>query len=69
MNNLISWVRNNLITLVEVIGFVLDGIEIIVNGLVRLFPSNSLVIKVHDILKNIDAPVRNLKSFLLKIGG
>ena len=64
-----TWIKNNLITIVEIIGFIYDGIEIIVNGFARLFPGNKVVKTVHDLLAKVDAPLKSLKSFLLgKVG-
>lgn len=69
MGLLISWLRNNLITVVEILNFVYDGVEIIINGLVRLFPANKTIVLVHDLLAKFQGPLKQAKAFLVKTAG
>lgn len=69
MGLLIKWLRNNLITIVEILNFVYDGVEIIINGLVRLFPSNTTIVLVHDFLAKLQSPLKQAKDFLVKAAG
>lgn len=64
-----GWVKNNLITVVEILALVYDALEVVVNGLARLIPGNATIKKVHDILSKFDAPLKKLKGFLLGSGG
>jgi len=65
MGVVISWLRNNLVTVVEIVAIAYDAIEIVVNGLARLIPGNKTIKVVHDILAKIDGPLKRVKDFLL----
>lgn len=64
-----SWIRNNLVTIVEVVALIYDAFEVVVNGLARLIPGNATVLAIHDLLAKIDEPIKKLKSFLLGTNG
>lgn len=69
MGTLINWVKNNLITVVEVIDVVLQAIQLIVNAIARLVPGNKTIQWVHEAIKFIEVPTNKLKDFLLKRAG
>lgn len=66
MQLVIDWLRNNAVTLVEIVSVLYDAAEVVVNGLMRLIPGNKHVILVHDILDKIQGPLQKVKDFLLK---
>lgn len=69
MGAIFTWVRNNLITVVEIVSVVYDALEVVVNGLARLIPGNTVVKKVHALLALVDAPLKKAKDFLLNTVG
>lgn len=69
MGTLISWFRNNLVTVIEVVDVILQAIQLIVNALARLVPGNKTIEWVHNAIKFIEAPTNKLKDFLLKRAG
>ena len=69
MDKVVGFLRNNLITVVEVIVLIYDAIAVAVNGLARLVPGNKTITAVHDFLNKVKSPLDSVKSFLLKIGG
>lgn len=69
MDKVIGFLRNNLITVVEVAIVVYDAIAVAINGVARLVPGNATITKVHDFLNKVKGPLDWVKSFLLKIGG
>lgn len=64
-----SWIRNNLVTLIEVVALVYDAVEVVINGLARLIPGNATVLAIHGLLAKIDEPLKKLKAFLLGTSG
>lgn len=64
-----GWIKNNLVTIVEIVGVLYDAFEVAVNGLARLIPGNAVIKSVHDFLAKIDAPLKSIKSFLLGTSG
>lgn len=64
-----TWIRNNILTLVEIVIVLLEAISLVLNAVVRLVPNNTFVKNFHDAIKFIEAPARKLKSFLLTTGG
>lgn len=66
MNIVLGWVRNNLLTVVEIADVIFDALEVVVNGLTRLIPGNKHVILIHDILKKVQGPLQQVKDFLLR---
>lgn len=61
-----TWIKNNLVTLVEVVSIVYDAIQIVFNGLARLVPGNLLIKQVHDFLKQLQSPLDKIKAWLIK---
>lgn len=66
MKLILGWLRNNCVTLVEAVDFIYKGVELIVNGIARLFPGNKLIVWIHDILAYIGDPLESLKQYLLE---
>lgn len=64
-----SWIKNNLVTVVEAVALVYDAVEVVINGLARLIPGNKVILVVHDLLAKLDAPLKQLKRFLLGTSG
>lgn len=70
MGTVINWIKNNLISIVELVDIVLQALQLIVNFAIRaFFPNNEFVRKVHDWIKFIEVPTNKLKDFLLKRAG
>jgi hypothetical protein len=70
MGTLISWVRNNAVSIVEIIDWILQLLQLIVNIATRLLPvGNKWVVRIHDGMKIIEAPTNAIKNFLLQRAG
>lgn len=69
MNAVINWIKNNLVTVVEVVAVVVDAAEILVNGIARFFLPTDKVKMIHDALKLADEWLVKIKGFLVKTAG
>jgi hypothetical protein len=66
MKLFIVWLRNNIITIVEAAQLIYQGVELILNGVARLIPGNTVILQVHAILKKI-VVFEKIKKFLLAV--
>ena len=58
MDKILGYFSKNLITIVEAIVVVWEGVSIILNGIARLVPGNSTIVAVHDFLKKFEEPLK-----------
>ena len=64
-----NWIKNNLITIVEILIVVADIAELAVNGIARIFLPTETVKKIHDGIKFADEWLVKIKGFLLVKAG
>ena len=75
MNIVINWIRQNLVTLVEIVETVYDVLQLIVNAATRIVaitPSvtdDTYVAKIHNILAIGKPWIKKVKDFLLQRAG
>ena len=62
----LSWIRNNAVTLVEVLQHIYRTLELFINGLARIIPGNTVIVTVHDYIAKGRIIFTQLKEWLLK---
>ena len=66
MMAVLSWLRNNIVSVVEVFSILIKIVALVVNIVARLGLPTKGVQAVHDFMKNLEKPIDKIKDFLLQ---
>jgi hypothetical protein len=72
MSIILSWIRQNLVTVIEIVEIIYDILQFVVNAAARIVaftPSvkdDTFVAKIHDYLKFAEPFIKKAKNFLLR---
>lgn len=65
MDKILNYLRNNMVSVIEIVEAVINILEIVINALTRLALPTKYVVIIHDWLKFLDAPLRKFKGMLV----